>query len=802
MYKITVIIICLFAIVNGFSQTITVKDKKTNLPIEMVSIVSSEPRVATFTNAKGQADISEFKGSQKIELRLIGYKPVQKSYAALDSMSFQITLEDAGLSLDEVIVSATRWAQNKHDVPEKITTISAKQVALQNPQTAADLLGTSDEVFIQKSQQGGGSPMIRGFATNRLLYTVDGVRMNTAIFRSGNLQNVISLDPFAIENTEVLFGPSSVIYGSDAIGGIMSFNTLTPQLSAVKGKEIVVGKAVTRYSSANNEKTAHFDVNIGWKKWAIVSSITANDYGNLKMGTYGPNEYLRPYYVQQQNDTDIVMVNEDEKVQVPSGYTQLNMMQKVRFKPNNHWDIEYGFHYSETSNYSRYDRHLRTRKGLPRYGEWYYGPQIWMMNNLTVTHTKDNFLYNDMTIRLAQQYFEESRISRDINKSEREKRLEEVDAYSVNIDFSKNMGEKNKLFYGVEAVSNEVSSFGTNEDVSTGITVPGPSRYPQATWASYAAYLSAQFHLTNKLLMQTGVRYNAFVLDAEFDTTFYPFPFTTAKLNNSSTTGSLGFKFNPTEKWSFSLNASTGFRAPNVDDVGKVFDSEPGTVVVPNPNLEAEYAYNIDFGIAKVFGDAVKVDATAFYTLLDNAMVRRSFLLNGLDSIVYDGTLSQVQAIQNAAVAHVYGVQAGIEVKLHSDFSITSRINYQVGEEELEDGSTSPSRHAAPWFGTTRLTYTNKKTSLQFYVAYSGERAFEDMPEEEKGKTEIYAINMDGNPYSPSWYTLNFKALHHLSETFVISAGLENITDQRYRPYSSGLVAAGRNFILSLTAKF
>ena len=256
------------------------------------------------------------------------------------------------------------------------------------------------------------------------------------------------------------------------------------------------------------------------------------------MGTYGPNEYLRPYYVQQQNDTDIVMVNEDEKVQVPSGYTQLNMMQKIRFKPNNQWDIEYGFHYSETSNYSRYDRHLRTRNGLPRYGEWYYGPQIWMMNNLTVTHTKDNPLYNEMTIRLAQQYFEESRISRDINKSERENRLEEVDAYSVNIDFSKNMGEKNKLFYGVEAVNNDVSSFGTNDDVSTGITVPGPSRYPQATWTSYAAYLSAQFHLSNKLLMQTGVRYNAFVLDAQFDTTFYPFPFTTAKLNNGSTTGS------------------------------------------------------------------------------------------------------------------------------------------------------------------------------------------------------------------------------------------------------------------------
>ena len=183
-------------------------------------------------------------------------------------------------------------------------------------------------------------------------------------------------------------------------------------------------------------------------------------------------------------------------------------------------------------------------------------------------------------------------------------------------------------------------------------------------------------------------------------------------------------------------------------------------------------------------------------------MVRRSFLLNGMDSIVYDGTLSQVQAIQNAAVAHVYGVQAGIEVKLHSDFSITSRFNYQVGEEELEDGSTSPSRHAAPWFGTTRLTYTNKKTSLQFYVIYSGERSFDDMPEEEKGKTEIYAIDKNDNPYSPSWYTLNFKTMHHLTDYFVISAGLENMTDQRYRPYSSGLVAPGRNLVFSFIAKF
>lgn len=784
------------------AQVVIIKDKETASPLELVTLISENPKAFATTNAQGQADISKFAGIEKIEIRLLGYAPITKSYAEIESNNFLVELEIFGVTMDEVIVSGTRWNQSTKDQTAKITSISAKNVALQNPQTAADLLNTSDEIFIQKSQQGGGSPMIRGFATNRLLYTIDGVRMNTAIFRAGNIQNVISLDPFATENTEVLYGPSSVIYGSDAIGGVMSFKTLTPQLSLTDGEELLTGKAVTRYSTANDEKTAHFDINIGWKKWAILSSVSSNDYGNLKMGSHGPKEYLRPFYVQQQNGFDAILTNEDPLIQNPSGYTQINMMQKVRFKPNNNWNIEYGFHYSETSNYSRYDRHVRYKNGLPRYGEWNYGPQKWMMNNLSITNSNKNLMYDQMTIRLAQQFFEESRITRDINKPDREIRIEKVDAYSVNLDFNKNIGKKNELFYGLEAVQNDINSIGIDEDISTGISNPGSTRYPQSTWASYAAYINTQIHFGEKVMMQAGVRYNMFQLDATFDTTFYNFPFTEANLSNAATTGSLGFNYRPTEKWVFSTNVSTGFRSPNVDDVGKVFDSEPGAVVIPNPDLEAEYAYNIDFGIAKVFGTSVKVDATAFYTLLDNALVRRDYTLNGQDSIMYDGTLSQVQAIQNAAVANVYGVQAGFEIKLTSGFSFSSRFNYQIGEEELDDGTTSPSRHAAPWFGTTRLTYSKNKVSVQLYTVYSGEKSFDDLPEGEKSKDYIYAIDKNGDPYSPAWYTLNFKAMYKITNHFSANAGLENITDQRYRSYSSGIVAPGRNFILSLRASF
>lgn len=801
MKNILILWLVLGISVSAYSQIITIRDQETQEPVEWVSLISEIPKAVAVTNAKGQADITDFRGAEKIIISRLGYKTVVKSFAELESSSFELSVQATPLGLHEVVVSATRWRQTSSDIPSKIISISPREVALQNPQTAADLLAVSGQVFIQKSQQGGGSPMIRGFATNRLLYTVDGVRMNTAIFRSGNIQNVISLDPYATENTEVFFGPSSVIYGSDAIGGVMSFQTLMPRFS-LSDEPMMTGKAVARLSSANNEKTGHFDINVGWKKWAFVTSISSFDYDHLRQGSNGPDDFLKPFYVQRQDDVDRVITQDDPLLQIPSGYSQKNVMQKVSFKPNKKLDFQYGFHYSETSSYGRYDRHNRMNNDLPHYAEWNYGPQKWMMNYLNFTHNGSNAVYNQMTIRMALQSFEESRINRSLNSVERNTRIEEVEAYSANLDFVKSIGTKNTLFYGVEYVKNDVTSTGIDEDISTGLSTAGPSRYPQATWQSAAAYVNDQYKFSDEFLLQAGLRYNQFILDAEFDTTFYPFPFTAANINNGALTGSIGGVYRPSDSLVISTNLATAFRSPNVDDMGKVFDSEPGAVVVPNPDLKAENAYNVDFGIAKVFSDVVRADLTGYYTSLQNAMVRRDFTLNGQDYIVYDGVLSRVQAIQNAAVAHVYGIQAGIEVKMSGGFGLSSDFSFQEGKEELDDGTTSPSRHAAPWFGVTRLTYSADKLSVQLYAAYQGERKHEDMAEEEKGKDEIYAADADGNTYVAGWYILNFNAMYRLTDHLSISAGIENLTDQRYRLYSSGISGSGRNFVLSLWANF
>ncbi len=787
----------------SYTQTITVIDQQTREPIEGVVLISESPVATVVTDAKGQAEISAFQGATSIQFRSLDYISRSILLSQIAVTGNQVELEPSSLNLDQVVISATRWRQNARDVPAKIATISQREVALQNPQTAADLLGISGKVFIQKSQQGGGSPMIRGFATNRLIYTVDGVRMNTAIFRSGNLQNVINIDPFATESAEVLFGPGSVIYGSDAIGGVMSFQTLTPQLSSTADPQIK-GKALARYSSANDEKTVHLDVSTGWKKWALVTSFSSWDFDHLRQGRHGPDDYIKNIYVQRQDSMDVVITQDDPLLQIPSAYSQINLMQKVRFSPNEDWEFQYGYHYSTTSPYGRYDRHNRYRNGTLRYAEWDYGPQQWSMHNLSANHRGNNAAYDAVSLRLAWQSFEESRIDRSLNSNERNTQTENVGAYSANLDFVASAGRGNVLYYGFEYVLNKVVSEGFLSDISTGEDFAGPSRYPQSDWTSIAAYVNDEFSISDKLLLQAGLRYNRFLLEGDFSNNldFYPFPFSTVSLNKGSLTGSTGAVYKPTDNWMMSAHIGTAFRSPNVDDMGKVFDSEPGTVTVPNPDLQAEYAYNFDLDMAKIFGQRLKIDVSAYYTILQNALVRRNFQLNGQDSILYNGELSQVQAIQNAAVATVYGVQAEIELKLPGGFTFISDLSYQRGMEELDDGSTSPARHAAPLFGVSRLRYQSGDLTLECNAVYQEERRFEALPQEEQAKDEIYAKDENGNNYSPAWYTVNFKAMYRLTNTFSISGGVENLTDRRYRPYSSGISGAGRNVVLSMQANF
>ncbi|PIY07319.1 MAG: TonB-dependent receptor, partial [Bacteroidetes bacterium CG_4_10_14_3_um_filter_31_20] len=283
MKKILFILLFLAISILAKSQTVIVIDKTNLQPLPYIAIYSNNPKVSVITNHNGKANIDAFKGADSIYFKHISYNSKVYNYNDLLKMNFKISLSEKTYSIDEVVISASKFEEKRKDVVQPIQVIKPKELAFMNQPTTADVLQNTGNVLMQKSQLGGGSPIIRGFETNKVLIVIDGVRMNNAIYRGGHTQNIITLDNSIMDKIEIVFGPGSVVYGSDALGGVMHFYTKNPLLSDTS-KMLVKANAYTRYSTACNEKTGHVDFNLGWKKFASLTSFTYSDFGDLRQG--------------------------------------------------------------------------------------------------------------------------------------------------------------------------------------------------------------------------------------------------------------------------------------------------------------------------------------------------------------------------------------------------------------------------------------------------------------------------------------------------------------------------------------
>ena len=425
------------------------------------------------------------------------------------------------------------------------------------------------------------------------------------------------------------------------------------------------------------------------------------------------------------------------------------------------------------------------------------------MGNLQFYKNGKGKFYDGLKITTAYQNFVESRNDRDFGEAIRYGTQENVDAISANVDFENKRIGNLRLYYGGEYIFNKIGSTGNEFNIETMTTLPNASRYPDnSSWQTLAGYISGELRAKPNFTLLSGLRYSHVWIDAIFDQTFYSFPFNDADLSTGALTGSLGFSWFPKADLQLTFNGSSGFRAPNIDDVGKIFDSEPGSVVVPNPDLEPEYAYNLEVGIQKNFNDRLMLKGATFYTYLVDALVRRDFRFNGNSDLMYNGELHNVQAIQNAAKAYVYGFEFGLDAFLTESLSVNANLTLTEGIEEEQDGTDTPGRHVAPTFGDFHIVWKNQKLKTDLFANFNGEISNRDMAMSEKTKDYIYAVDADGNPYSPSWYTLNFRSQYQISNAFKLTANLENITDQKYRSYSSGIVAPGINLILGLGYTF
>ena len=189
------------------AQEIKVLDKETGKPIYNVSVYTEDPYFNSSTNEEGVVDISAVKIKDILIFSHISYaiKSIQKRL--IENNGYVIYLSKQSEQLDEVVLSVFKRDAKTNRVAERVAVINAKEIIKLSPQTSADLLAAIPGIKVQKSQMGGGSPVIRGMESNRVMLVIDGVRMNNAIYRKGHLQNAITVSPNQLDKTEVVFGP-------------------------------------------------------------------------------------------------------------------------------------------------------------------------------------------------------------------------------------------------------------------------------------------------------------------------------------------------------------------------------------------------------------------------------------------------------------------------------------------------------------------------------------------------------------------------------------------------------------------
>ena len=520
------------------------------------------------------------------------------------------------------------------------------------------------------------------------------------------------------------------------------------------------------------------------------------------MGDTSEDAYLTPIYVTQVNGQDISMPNNNPLEQKHTAFNQLHAAQKILYKPNERVNLDFGLHYSTTSNVPRYDRlSVLDQDSNLKYAEWAYGPQSWLMasTQFTKLSSKSQF-YDKIKINTAYQNFKESRISRKFEAIDRMIRSEFVNALSFNIDVDKLLSEKVNVSYGAEYLFNRVGSEGISYDVESGEIQSIASRYPDGSkWLSLASYLSLKYKPNNRFTLQSGVRYNTISINSDLspNSQFYPLPFLNASLETRAMSATAGFSWEQNEILLWKLNATSAFRAPNIDDIGKIFDSQPGHVVLPNSSLDPEYAYGCELGLNINLNKSLLIDISSYYTYLDNAITRDFISINGVSEIFYDGELCQTQAVQNSSESRIYGFEAGIKARLSNSLEITSQYSITKGRQKDSQNFNAPVRHVAPEFGNIHFIWKSDKISLDGFLNYNGALRGDNISHELSN--HLFAQDENGNPYSPAWYTLNLRSQFKFSDTLSFIGSIENILNEGYRPYASGISAPGTNFIFSIS---
>ena len=806
----------------SFGQQITLRDSETNEVLSDVSVFNDSRDKSTISDLNGNVDLGLFSNEKKIYFQLLGYSLLELNLDDIDDESIVLLYQESQ-NLDEVILSVARSVSNVNQIAEKVSVIKSEDLFISSPSSGAEMLELSPGVRIQKSQGGGGSPIIRGFEANRVLIVVDGVRMNNAIYRSGHLQNSITIDPSNIERAEVIFGSSSVGYGSDAMGGVIHYYTKNPIL---KNSEKISSSFTTNFNSANNSVSNNFNTNYSSDNWGSITSISISKYGDIKMGKKRSHGYsswgLTPIFSQNSRYKFYAepSINLDESIQKNTGYSQVDLFQKFLFRIGDDNLLNLNIQFSESSDIDRYDQLSIPRDNSLKFSEWYYGPQKRLLISPSLRIFPKKKFMDKGVITFGFQKINESRIKRKFNSLNRSHQIEDLKVLSLNGDFDTSFNNGHTVSYGIETTYNHnyskaydrVLDVEGNNVVGVSKKFAIPTRYPSdgSSYASFASYVNWSWNMSEFFTFNIGTRLTFTKLKASWNDVISVNPqLSRVNLNSEALTTTVSMKLRPSNKIQINTVLSSGFRNPNIDDIGKIRENN-GLLVVPNTFLKPEYAYNLDLGVDyKSLDSKNYLSIRGFSTIISRHIGRAEYIVYSdittpdTSTIIYNNEEVTTIANKNLGNRFIHGFSIDGFNNLSRNLKIDYSLTYTKGDNNETYG---PLPSISPLFGSLSLDYVKNDLTIKAVYKFSDSKD----PSEysiggEDGLDETpYIIGQDGLKDflgTPSWSDFSIYASLNISPNSTLRLGITNIFDIHYRTFASGISAPGRSFQAGLNLK-
>ena len=753
---------------------------KQNNPLAYVQVILEATSRGDVTDESGKFQISNLPtGKYKVIFQLIGYETVKKSVVLANSkqiLKLNIEMTPTVIQLGDVLVTASRNYESAHEVPQFVSVINPRKIRERNSRQTPELLREEPGLVVQKTNQGGGSPIMRGLKANKLLFLVDGIRLNNSTYRGGNTQYLNTVDSGTLERVEIVHGPISVLYGSDALGGAINLITKSPRLT-LDGRHTFGGSASASISTADETKTSNFNIMTANSKWGLILKGSLKSFGDITRGSKGGSTLMNR--LQNDSRTNRVL----NKKQSPNGYDSYDLSSKALIKLSDFQELTLAAQFNRQNSVPRYDV-VETLGDSVRL----FDPQERDLFYLTYVNRNPSPWFNKFTTTGSlHRQFERRRRIKFGSTNETLDQFRTLTS-GLQIHFNKLLGSNHQLVYGSELYFDWVATKSSSRDLTTGRENAGLPLFPDgSSFLTFGLFAQDAFHLLPKWKLILGGRFSSTKLRAPFEDDPNSLQnFGTIKQTNSAFTGSLGSQFAISKELSFVTNIAQGFRTPNLDDVSKLGPGKGNSFYdVPNAATKPEKTLSIDGGF-KIFSNRLRANIFGFYNSIADLLVRRPAEFNGLPFVIEEGDTLAVFHKENAGKAYTTGVAFTAEFFITSHLALRGNLSYTYGRNTSND---EPLNSIPPFGGLLGIRWRQNQYWAELNSRFAMEQkrlSFEDQAD--------LRIPEGG---TPGWYTLNLKLGANVTKAVNLKVAVMNILDQNYREHLSGFNAPGRNFIFS-----